>query len=91
MIEKFNYHRNYHVNQSVWHDYDLILEGIIRFEYGKSILLEFGKDKESLISYQIQRIVADIKPSNFNEWQIRKSSLNSKLEINEIGRVAWRS
>ena len=87
MIENFNYHRNYHVYQGVWHGYSLILEGIIRFEHEKSILLEFSKDKKSHMSYLIKRIVAEIELSNFNEWQIRNNSLNINFEINEIRRV----
>jgi len=87
MIENLYYHRNYHVNQGVWHDYGLFLEGITRFEHEKSILFEFRKDKVSHISYKIKRIVADIKSPNFNEWQIRKDSLYNKLEINKIRRI----
>jgi len=88
MIEKFNYHWNYHVYQGVWHGYGLILEGIIRFEHEKSILFEFIKDKESHISYKIKGIVAEIGTSIFYDWRIYKGILWNNLEINEIRRVS---
>lgn len=90
MTEYNNRQWNYNRIQGVYNEFGLNFEGLIRSEYEKSILFEFGKDKESLISYRIQRIVADIKPSILNEWQIRKNSLNNKLEINEIRRILWK-
>lgn len=91
MTENCNCQRKNNVNQGVWHDYVLIIEGIMRFEHEKSILLEFRKDKESLISYKIKRIVADTKPSSFNELQNRWNSFNNGFDINEIRRLSWRS
>ncbi len=87
MTAELNYQWKNNVNQGVWRGYGLILEEIIRFEHEKSILFEFRKDKESHISYQVKRIVAEIGKSIFNEWQIRKDSLDKNLEINELRRV----
>ncbi|MHA1986974.1 MAG: hypothetical protein ACW98D_10075 [Promethearchaeota archaeon] len=91
MKENFNSQWNYNGNQGVYNKYSLIFEGFIRSEYEESILLEFRKDKETIISYQLKRIVADVKPSNYNGWRIYKEGLRSNLEINEIWRVLWRS
>lgn len=87
MTEYNNRQWNYNRVQGVYNEFFLIFKGFIRSEYERSILFEFGKDKESHIYYQIKRIVADIRTSIFNEWQIRKNSLNNKLEINEIRRI----
>ena len=86
MTEYNNCQRIYNVNQGVWHDYGLIKEGIIRFEYEKSILFEIRRNEESYIPYQIKRVVAETKPSNFNERLIRKNDLYNILKINELRR-----
>lgn len=87
MKEKFNSQWNYNGNQGVYNKHGLISEGFICFGHEKSILLEYRRDKKSHITYKSKRIVANIKSSIFNDWQIKGHSFNNKIYINKIRRV----